>query len=90
MITVSDEYDHVLFNFFCQKIVSKVICFIRETCVASDQSRFSNFWCQLYNCIDKENMSESNNLPSELPKNIKDDETGLRIVFVMIVNLVQD
>ena len=36
LLTTSDEHDHILFDIVCQSIVSKVIYFIRETCVASD------------------------------------------------------
>ena len=52
LLTMSNDYDHITLDIVCQNIFSKVIYFIRETHVASDRSRFSNFRYQVCNCID--------------------------------------
>ena len=88
LLAISSHQDLILFNSACQTLVGKVLYFIEQTCAVSDHSKFSNFWYQIYYCIDKENMFKNDGLFSQLPVRLNNNQTWMCILLEMIVHLV--
>ena len=89
LLTMTDDDKLKSFDNVCQKLIAKALHYIRETCFVGNRSRFSNFWYQVYNGIDKEDLFANDGPFSELPTFLQDNQTGKYILFEIIVHLIE-